>query len=69
MVVSLILVAPRAIVSLRLVAGSRLWVSVGYLRICVTCSLGCDPYLISLESNRKTILVELVPELIPSSWR
>jgi tetratricopeptide (TPR) repeat protein len=30
---------------------------------------GCDPYLISLESNRKTILVELVPELIPSSWR
>ena len=28
---------------------------------------GCDLNLILLESNRKAILVELIPELIPSS--
>ena len=30
---------------------------------------GCDLHLIVLLSNRKAILVKLIPELIPSSWR
>ncbi len=30
---------------------------------------GVRPQLDTLESNRKAILIEFVPELIPSSWR
>jgi mRNA-degrading endonuclease toxin of MazEF toxin-antitoxin module len=30
---------------------------------------GCDLHLISLKGDRKTILVELIPELTPTSRR